>query len=360
MVPAQPAIDIPNKPTSGAPHHMSTPTATAPQVAINDIGTAEDFLAAIDLTIKYFNDGDIVEGTIVKVDRDEVLLDIGYKTEGVIPSRELSIKHDVDPSEVVSIGEHVEALVLQLEDKRFDVLADRDDLTGVDIVLDGQLTRGDDTFGLVADVEQNLVAVDLDDRALDDVAIVEVLDGQVDGCEEVLSRPDVVDGDLWGGGGRGGHVVGCSGSGFVRNVDGRLSGDHLHSVRAARSGPVSSRRQSAPPECRARHVIDRQDECGLLHSETAQTHSAEPSLRHHHPNEEPRWVRGCRRDNAGRAGRGGDPRGPVRPGRRHPRHSGSGVTAAMPIGPTRPRRIGADQSVSRAANRRWWDRTAWR
>ena len=89
----------------------------APQVAINDIGSEEDFLAAIDLTIKYFNDGDIVAGTIVKVDRDEVLLDIGYKTEGVIPSRELSIKHDVDPSEVVSVGDEVEALVLQKEDK---------------------------------------------------------------------------------------------------------------------------------------------------------------------------------------------------------------------------------------------------
>jgi small subunit ribosomal protein S1 len=77
----------------------------------------DDFLAAIDETIKYFNDGDIVEGTIVKVDRDEVLLDIGYKTEGVIPSRELSIKHDVDPNEVVSVGDSVEALVLQKEDK---------------------------------------------------------------------------------------------------------------------------------------------------------------------------------------------------------------------------------------------------
>ncbi|MEO9236582.1 MAG: 30S ribosomal protein S1 [Jatrophihabitantaceae bacterium] len=93
------------------------PTRTTPQVAVNDIGTAEDFLAAIDKTIKYFNDGDIVEGTIVKVDRDEVLLDIGYKTEGVIPSRELSIKHDVDPSEVVSVGDEIEALVLQKEDK---------------------------------------------------------------------------------------------------------------------------------------------------------------------------------------------------------------------------------------------------
>jgi small subunit ribosomal protein S1 len=95
---------------------IATPSAP-PQVAVNDIGSEEDFLAAIDKTIKYFNDGDIVDGIIVKVDRDEVLLDIGYKTEGVIPSRELSIKHDVDPNDVVSVGDSVEALVLQKEDK---------------------------------------------------------------------------------------------------------------------------------------------------------------------------------------------------------------------------------------------------
>ena len=97
---------------------MTSQTITdAPQIAINDIGDADEFLAAIDSTIKYFNDGDIVEGTVVKVDRDEVLLDIGYKTEGVIPSRELSIKHDVDPGQVVAVGDAVEALVLQKEDK---------------------------------------------------------------------------------------------------------------------------------------------------------------------------------------------------------------------------------------------------
>ena len=61
------------------------------KVAINDIGTEEDFIKAVDSTIKNFDDGDLVEGTVVKVDHDEVLLDIGYKTEGVIPSRELSI-----------------------------------------------------------------------------------------------------------------------------------------------------------------------------------------------------------------------------------------------------------------------------
>src|SRR5512147_1199226 len=92
-------------------------TSSVTKVTHDDLGSTEDLLAAIDRTIKYFNDGDIVDGVIVKVDRDEVLLDIGYKTEGVIPSRELSIKHDVDPNEVVAVGDEIEALVLQKEDK---------------------------------------------------------------------------------------------------------------------------------------------------------------------------------------------------------------------------------------------------
>ena len=62
-------------------------------------------------------DGQLVEGTVVRVDQDEVLLDIGYKSEGVIPSRELSIRNDVDPNEVVSMGERIEALVITKEDK---------------------------------------------------------------------------------------------------------------------------------------------------------------------------------------------------------------------------------------------------
>ncbi|MEY4276350.1 MAG: ribosomal protein [Actinomycetota bacterium] len=94
----------------------NTPKA-AKQVAVNDIGTAEDFLAAVEKTLKFFNDGDLIAGTVVKIDRDEVLLDVGYKTEGVIPSRELSIRHDADPSDIVAVGDSIEALVLQKEDK---------------------------------------------------------------------------------------------------------------------------------------------------------------------------------------------------------------------------------------------------
>jgi small subunit ribosomal protein S1 len=112
-----PTNETPEQSPTSTPAEPTSAPSRIPHVAINDIGSSDDFLAAIDQTIKYFNDGDIVEGTIVKVDRDEVLLDIGYKTEGVIPSRELSIKHDVDPSEVVKVGDQIEALVLQKEDK---------------------------------------------------------------------------------------------------------------------------------------------------------------------------------------------------------------------------------------------------
>ena len=79
--------------------------------------TPEELIIAMEESLRDFNDGDIVDGEVVKIDRDEVLLDIGYKSEGVIPSKELSIRHDVDPNEVVKVGDKIEALVLQKEDK---------------------------------------------------------------------------------------------------------------------------------------------------------------------------------------------------------------------------------------------------
>ena len=79
--------------------------------------TDEQMNALIDGTLAEFDEGDLVNGTIVKLEHDEVLVDIGFKSEGVIPVRELSIRKDADPADLVSVGDKIEALVLQKEDK---------------------------------------------------------------------------------------------------------------------------------------------------------------------------------------------------------------------------------------------------
>src|SRR5579862_2776548 len=69
-----------------------------------------------DRTLTSFSEGDVVSGTVVRVDKDEILVDIGYKSEGVIPMAELSIRRSVNPEDEVEVGEVVDALVLQKED----------------------------------------------------------------------------------------------------------------------------------------------------------------------------------------------------------------------------------------------------
>ena len=93
----------------------TTPVVATPEPAGEDY-TPEELIQAMEASLRDFKDGDIMEGVVVKIDRDEILLDIGYKSEGVIPSKELSIRHDVDPNEVVKVGDRIEALVLQKED----------------------------------------------------------------------------------------------------------------------------------------------------------------------------------------------------------------------------------------------------
>src|ERR1700731_2340479 len=62
------------------------------QVVDDDLGgmSLEDAIAG---TIVEFDDGDIVQGTVVKVDKDEVLSSIGFTADGVIPARAVSIRH---------------------------------------------------------------------------------------------------------------------------------------------------------------------------------------------------------------------------------------------------------------------------
>jgi small subunit ribosomal protein S1 len=97
---------------------------TAPAPAATPVDGSNGLLLQIEgkivpnyaATMVSFDEGDVVNGKVVRIDKDEVLVDIGYKAEGVIPSNELSIRKSVDPSEEVSLGEEVDALVLTKED----------------------------------------------------------------------------------------------------------------------------------------------------------------------------------------------------------------------------------------------------
>ncbi len=101
-----------------------TPEADSPPAAPLQNG-ADDLMIEVDgklvpnyaATIKSISEGEVVSGEVVRIDKDEVLVDIGYKSEGVIPSTELSIRRSVDPGQEVSLGEQVDALVLTKEDQ---------------------------------------------------------------------------------------------------------------------------------------------------------------------------------------------------------------------------------------------------
>ena len=70
-----------------------------------------------DLTMISMNDGDVIKGRVVKIDKDEVLVDVGFKSEGVIPLSELSIRNDVKPEDVLKIDDEIEIMVIQKEDQ---------------------------------------------------------------------------------------------------------------------------------------------------------------------------------------------------------------------------------------------------
>ncbi len=106
------------------PAVSATETLTPPAPTGSPIEGSGGLLLEIDgkivpnyaATMVSFDEGDVVNGRVVRIDKDEVLVDIGYKSEGVIPSNELSIRKSVDPGEEVELGEEVDALVLTKED----------------------------------------------------------------------------------------------------------------------------------------------------------------------------------------------------------------------------------------------------
>ena len=66
-------------------------------------------------TLEPLNLYDVVTGTVVKINSDEVMVDVGGKSEGVIPIKELSFQKDPDVEEIVKVGDEIQVMVIKME-----------------------------------------------------------------------------------------------------------------------------------------------------------------------------------------------------------------------------------------------------
>jgi small subunit ribosomal protein S1 len=129
-----------------------------------------------DATIKPFGEGDVVTGKVVRIDKDEVLIDIGFKSEGVIPINELSIRRSVDPSDEVQLGEEVDALVLTKEDQdgRLILSKKRARFERAWRRIEGAADSGEPVEGNVIEVVKGGLIIDLGVRGFLPASLVDI------------------------------------------------------------------------------------------------------------------------------------------------------------------------------------------
>jgi small subunit ribosomal protein S1 len=129
-----------------------------------------------DLTINVFSEGDIVTGNVVRVDKDEVLVDIGYKSEGVIPVNELSIRKNVNTSEEVQLGEEIDALVMTKEDAdgRLILSKKRARFEKAWKRIEGAFESGEPVTGTVIEVVKGGLILDLGVRGFLPASLVDI------------------------------------------------------------------------------------------------------------------------------------------------------------------------------------------
>src|SRR5215475_12528175 len=129
-----------------------------------------------DATLHPFSEGDVVTGHVVRIDNDEVLVDIGYKSEGVIPSNELSIRKSVDPSDEVELGEEIDALVLRKEDAdgRLILSKKRARFEKAWRRIEAAAESGEPVEGLVIEVVKGGLIIDLGVRGFLPASLVDI------------------------------------------------------------------------------------------------------------------------------------------------------------------------------------------
>ncbi len=141
-----------------------------------------------DATIPIINEGEVVRGTVVRVDKDEVLVDIGYKSEGVIPVSELSIRRSINPADEVKLGDEIDALVMTKEDAegrlilskkraRFEMAWKR---------IEGAAESGEAVNGTVIEVVKGGLILDLGVRGFLPASLVDIR--RVQNLDEFLGQ----------------------------------------------------------------------------------------------------------------------------------------------------------------------------
>jgi len=127
------------------------------------------------MSFKTFRHGEIVRGVVVHVGEDEVLVDVGAKSEGVIPLRELSCCEVSSPREVVSVGDEIEVCVLKAEDNegRLVLSKEKADAERAWKRLGEALERQEPVQGVVREVVKGGLLVDVGVRAFLPASLVE-------------------------------------------------------------------------------------------------------------------------------------------------------------------------------------------
>ncbi len=92
-----------------------TPAAATPEAAADPAGSDMAAALAYEDSFKKLAPGEFMTGTVVRVDADGVLVDVGYKTEGKIPPGQLSHRN-LPPEEVVKVGDVIDVVVQRVED----------------------------------------------------------------------------------------------------------------------------------------------------------------------------------------------------------------------------------------------------
>lgn len=175
---------VEQQPETGAEQEQPVEPAAETEGAVEPT-MQQEMEDAVD--VKTLKHGEVVRGVVVQVNQDEVLVDVGAKTEGVIPLRELTCYNVNDPQEVVKVGDEIDVFVLKSEDNEGKLILskERADAEKAWAGLEELKDSGEPVNGIVREVVKGGLLVDVGVRAFLPASLVEM--GYVEDLSKYLN-----------------------------------------------------------------------------------------------------------------------------------------------------------------------------